>query len=87
MAQWVFPEGMLGSVFDVVVGVRDLIEGVRLEHRRHPLVARVHADDRRLWPLLFRLEHVNRWWQRRVRRRPYEFLGPERTTYQEHATT
>ncbi len=48
---------------------------------------RVLADDRRLWPLLFRLEHVNRWWQRRVRRRPYEFLLPERTTYEEHAST
>jgi hypothetical protein len=46
---------------------------------------RVHADDRRLWPLLFRLEHANRWWQRRVRRRPFEFLLPERTTYEERA--
>ena len=44
---------------------------------------RVYTEDRRLWPLLFRLEHANRWWQRRVRRRPYEFLLPERTTYEE----
>jgi hypothetical protein len=46
--------------------------------------ARVHADDRRLWPLLFRLERANRWWQRRVRHRSFEFLLPERTTYEEH---
>ncbi len=49
--------------------------------------ARVHLDDRRLWPLLFRLEHANRWWQRRVRRRPFEFLLPERTTYEERAAS
>ena len=45
--------------------------------------ARVHASDRRLWPLLFRLERANRWWQQNVRRRPFEFLVPERTTYEE----
>ncbi|HEX6311107.1 MAG TPA: DUF6206 family protein [Acidimicrobiia bacterium] len=45
---------------------------------------RVHASDRRLWPFLFRLEHVERWWQRHVRRRPFDFLLPERTTYEEH---
>lgn len=44
---------------------------------------RVHAQDRRLWPVLFRLQRVNRWWQRRVRQRPYEFLLPARTTYEE----
>jgi hypothetical protein len=49
--------------------------------------ARVHAEDRRLRPLVFRLEHVKRRWQQRVRRRPYEFLLPEKTTYEEHATT
>ena len=45
---------------------------------------RVHLGDRRLWPLLFHLEHVNRWWQRRIRRREFDFLLPERTTYEEH---
>jgi Family of unknown function (DUF6206) len=44
---------------------------------------RVHAQDRRLWPVLFRLQRVNRWWQRRVRHRQYEFLLPERTTYEQ----
>jgi Family of unknown function (DUF6206) len=44
---------------------------------------RVHTQDRRLWPLLFHLEHLNRWWQRSVRQRPFEFLLPERTTYEE----
>lgn len=46
---------------------------------------RVHAQDRRLWPVLLRLQRVNRWWQRRVRHRRYEFLLPERTTYEEHS--
>ena len=45
--------------------------------------ARVYEGDRRLWPLLVRLERANRWWQRNVRRRPFEFLVPERTTYEE----
>lgn len=45
--------------------------------------ARVYHGDRRLWPLLLRLEHANGWWQRHVRRRPFEFLVPERTTYEE----
>lgn len=45
--------------------------------------ARVYASDRRLWPLLFKLEHANRWWQEKVRRRPFDFLLPERTTYEE----
>jgi hypothetical protein len=45
--------------------------------------ARVYDGDRRLWPLLSRLERANRWWQRTVRRRPFEFLVPERTTYEE----
>jgi hypothetical protein len=44
---------------------------------------RVFHSDRRLWPLLFRLERANRWWQNHVRRRPFEFLLPERTTYEE----
>jgi Family of unknown function (DUF6206) len=44
---------------------------------------RVHAQDRRLWPVLLRLQRVNRWWQQRVRHRPYQFLLPERTTYEE----
>jgi hypothetical protein len=43
----------------------------------------VYHSDRRLWPLLFRLERANLWWQNRVRRRPFEFLVPERTTYDE----
>jgi hypothetical protein len=46
----------------------------------------VHHSDRRLWPLLFRLQHVNSWWQQRVRHRPYEFLLPDRTTYEERAS-
>lgn len=59
-----------------------------INSRVHPPITtvdaeRVYAQDRRLWPLLFRLQHLNRWWQRRIRQRPYEFLLPERTTYEE----
>lgn len=46
-------------------------------------VVRVNASDARLWPVLLRLEQANRWWQRRVRHRTYEFLLPRRTTYEE----
>jgi hypothetical protein len=46
-------------------------------------VLRVNASDARLWPVLLRLERANRWWQRRVRHRTYEFLLPRRTTYEE----
>lgn len=42
--------------------------------------AKVHADDRRLWPLLLRLEKLQRHWTR-LRGRPYEFVLPEQTTY------
>jgi hypothetical protein len=42
---------------------------------------RTHVQDRRLWPLLLRLEKTERWWRTAVRHQPYEFLLPERTTY------
>jgi hypothetical protein len=45
--------------------------------------ARVYHNDRRLWPVLLRLERVNGWWQRNVRRRPFDLLVPVRTTYEE----
>ncbi len=48
-------------------------------------IERVHNDDLRLWPFLYRLEHLNRWWQRAVHRRDVDVLLPERTTYEEHA--
>jgi hypothetical protein len=39
-------------------------------------------EDARIFPVLLRLERVQRWWQQRVRRRPYEFLLPDHTTYE-----
>lgn len=48
-------------------------------------VVRVNASDARLWPVLLRLEQANRWWQRRIRHRTYEFLLPSRTTYEERS--
>jgi hypothetical protein len=37
-----------------------------------------YRSDRRLWGLLLALRHLDRSWQRRVRRRPYPFLLPRR---------
>ena len=39
---------------------------------------RYYRDDARMWGLLQRLRHADRWWQRTVRRRPYPFLLPGR---------
>jgi hypothetical protein len=44
---------------------------------------RTHRADRRLWPVLLRLQKSQRWWCRRASRTPYEFLLPERTTYED----
>ncbi len=46
---------------------------------------RVHRSDRRLWPVLYRLEHLNRWWQRRIHHRELDLLLPEHTTYEAHS--
>ncbi len=35
-----------------------------------------YREDARMWELLQRLRRADRWWQRRVRRRTYEFLLP-----------
>jgi hypothetical protein len=37
---------------------------------------RYYRSDARLWELMLRLRRADRWWQRRVRRRPYPFLLP-----------
>jgi hypothetical protein len=37
---------------------------------------RYYRGDARLWTLLQALRRIDRWWQRRVRRRPYPFLLP-----------
>jgi hypothetical protein len=44
---------------------------------------KLYTADKRLWPVLLRLQRANRFWQQRVRRRPFEFLLPEHTTYEE----
>jgi hypothetical protein len=43
---------------------------------------RTNRADRRLWPVLLRLQKGQRWWCRRASGTPYEFLLPDRTTYQ-----
>ena len=37
-----------------------------------------YRADARLWALLQALRRTDRWWQRRLRRRPYPFLLPGR---------
>jgi hypothetical protein len=39
-------------------------------------VRRYYREDAGMWALLQRLRRLDRWWQRRVRRRPYPFLLP-----------
>ena len=41
----------------------------------------IYKSDRRTFPFLLVLGRANRLWQEQVRRRPYEFLLPESTTY------
>ncbi|MFN8035495.1 MAG: DUF6206 family protein [Acidimicrobiia bacterium] len=41
-----------------------------------------HRQDVKLWPLVLRLQRIEAWWQQRVRRRPYDFLLRERSTYE-----
>jgi hypothetical protein len=41
-------------------------------------IARYYRRDARLWGALQRVRRADRWWQRRVRRRPYPFLIPEK---------
>lgn len=39
-------------------------------------VERYYRSDARLWEVMLRLRRADRWWQRRIRRRPYPFLLP-----------
>ena len=39
-------------------------------------IERYYRGDARLWALLLALRRADRWWQNRVRRRPYPFLLP-----------
>ncbi len=40
-----------------------------------------YAKEAKLWVKLHRLKRVDRWWQRTIRRRRYQFLVPETTDY------
>ena len=39
-------------------------------------VEKYYADDARMWGLLQVMRRADRYWQRKVRRRPYQFLLP-----------
>jgi hypothetical protein len=41
-------------------------------------VQKFYANDARLWAAVLWVRRADRWWQRRVRRRPYQFLLPGR---------
>lgn len=43
--------------------------------------AEYHAKDVKLWPLVLRLQRIEAWWQHTARRRTYEFLLREHSTY------
>ena len=43
---------------------------------------RFYRVETRLWPLFHRLKTADRWWQRQVRHRTYQFLLPERSSYE-----
>jgi len=88
--RWLTPRGAL---LDLVANLyKERLEGwvePALHHINAAVTPAVTADqahkvfrsDRRLFPLLLRVEKGYRGWTRWVRRRPYEFLLPERTTY------
>jgi hypothetical protein len=72
----------------IKAGLDGWIEPVlkRINERVDPPVTRDEAmrifkSDRTTFKLILRLERLNRFWQQRIRRRPYEFLLPENTTY------
>jgi hypothetical protein len=46
----------------------------------------VYTSDRTTFTIILRLERAKRCWQERIRRRPYEFLLPERTTCESRPT-
>ncbi len=92
MHRWMSARGALADMAAnvVKVGLDPWLDPIleRVNTRVDPPITRdearrLYTQDRRLFPVLLRLERVNRWWQEQVRRRPYEFLLPERTTYEE----
>ena len=52
----------------------------------HQEAMRIYKSDRRTFPLLLVLGRANRLWQEQVRRRPFEFLLSESTTYKVRAS-
>ena len=41
-------------------------------------VCKFYAGDARLWAAVLAARRADRWWQRRIRRRAYQFLPPRR---------
>jgi hypothetical protein len=70
-------EGWIGPVLECINERID--ESVNFKEAE-----RIYKADRRMFPLLLVLGRTNRFWQEQVRRRPYEFLLPESTTYKEN---
>lgn len=88
--RWQTPRGSLLDVASntIKLGLHEWVDAL-LEYANPKLdepitsgeAMRTYRSDKRTWPVILQLERANRFWQERVRRRPYEFLLPEHTTY------
>jgi Family of unknown function (DUF6206) len=88
--RWLTPRGSLLDLAanTIKAGLDDWIDPVleRINERVDPPIThieamRVYRSDRRMFPFLLQAERVDRFWQERIRQRPYEFLLPKSTTY------
>jgi hypothetical protein len=88
--RWMTPRGALMDLVANLIkaGLLDWVEPalqVINEHLDSPVTEaearRTYETDLKTWPLMLRMQKANRAWQERVRRRPYEQLLPDHTTY------
>jgi hypothetical protein len=91
MRRWLSPRGSMVDLAANVIKenlegwigpVLECINGYVEKPVTHQEALSVYEADRRMFPFLLALVRVNQFWQERIRRRPFEFLLPESTTYQ-----
>ena len=78
LAANVIKENLEGWIDPVLECINEYVE----KPVTHQEALSVYEADRRMFPFLLALVRVNQFWQERIRRRPFEFLLPESTTYQ-----
>ena len=78
LAANVIKENLEGWIDPVLECINEYVE----KPVTHQEALSVYEADRRMFPFLLALVRVNQFWQKRIRRRPFEFLLPESTTYQ-----